>query len=231
MKRYVAFLGLVMFAAVACAGEAEVKRAWESAFTNMKVESVTKTDYLGLYEVYAEGEVFYTDEKVTAILRGDLIDAKTRKNLTQEKKFSMLPLDQAIKVVRGNGKNVLVTFEDPNCGYCKKLARELQQVKNTTVYTFLVPILSEDSVQKSKAIWCAADKSKTWSDWMLNGTAPIAAAAKCDAGPMLAKTMELSRRLGIRGTPFLYFANGQQAGGYIPAAEIEKRLGQSAGLD
>jgi len=130
---------------------------------------------MGLYEVYADGNIFYTDEKVTAIvLSGQLIDAKTMKNVTDESmkkltaiKFGELPLDRAIKQVRGDGKRVMATFEDPNCGYCKRLAKDLQKLDNVTIYTFLLPILSEDSVHKSKQIWCSADRAKAWNDWML----------------------------------------------------------------
>ena len=60
----------------------------------------------------------------------------------------------------------------PNCGYCKRLAKELQKLDNVTVYVFLYPILSEDSVRKSKQIWCSADRSKAWNDWMIDGKTP-----------------------------------------------------------
>ena len=140
-------------------------------------------------------------------------------------------VEHAKSLVRGNGKNVIVTFEDPNCGYCKKLAGELKQVHDVTIYTFLIPILSEDSASKSKTIWCAGDRAKAWSDWMINGVTPVAAAGgKCDAGPMLEKNLKLSQSLGIRGTPYIYFpASKQQVGGYIPAAEIEKALTKNGG--
>jgi hypothetical protein len=106
-------------------------------------ESVTKSGYLGLYEVYADGQLFYTDDKMTAIVvGGQLIDAKTMKNVTDERmkkltaiKFSELPLERAIKQVRGDGKRVMATFEDPNCGYCKRLAKDLLKLENVTVYT------------------------------------------------------------------------------------------------
>ena len=123
---------------------------------------------------------FYTDEKMTAFIAGgQLIEGKTMKNLTEERmrkltaiKFSELPLERAIKQVRGDGKRVLATFEDPNCGYCKRLAKDLQKLDNVTIYTFLYPILSEDSIRKSKQIWCSADRAKAWNDWMVEGRAP-----------------------------------------------------------
>jgi hypothetical protein len=128
--------------------------------------------------VLKSGELLYTDANVSFIIDGSIIDAKTRKNVTQARMaqlmkidFATLPLDQAIKQVRGNGKRVIASFEDPNCGYCKRLAKDLQSLKDATVYTFLYPILSPDSTEKSKNIWCAKDKAAAWNDWMVGGKA------------------------------------------------------------
>ncbi len=194
-----------------------------------KVEQINKAPIAGMYEVVADGQIMYVDEKASYFIVGNLVDTKTMKNLTADKKAEVMDKKLANKHVRGNGKNVLVTFEDPNCGYCKKLWQELKQVKNVTIYTFMIPILSEDSAEKSKAIWCAADRNKSWSDWMTNNVTPVAAAGtKCDANPMLDSNMKLSQSLGVRGTPFMYFpATKQQVGGYIPAAEIEKNLAKA----
>ncbi|MDR1850422.1 MAG: DsbC family protein, partial [Zoogloeaceae bacterium] len=102
--------------------EAKVRETVEKIL-NTKVKSVTKTDYLGLYEVYLNGTILYVDEKVTVILEGTLIDPRRDANgrmrdITSERMeqlssgiipFSDLPLAQAIKQVRGNGKRVLAT--------------------------------------------------------------------------------------------------------------------------
>src|SRR5574343_112040 len=182
-KLVAAFAGLACCVAVQ-AGEAEVKREVEARLKT-RVESVTKAGLLGLYEVILDGQVVYTDEKVSAfIFEGQLVDAKSGRNLTDERKrklsaihFSELPLERAIKQVRGNGKRVIATFEDPKCGYCKRLAKDLQGLKDATIYTFLYPILSPDSTDKSKNIWCAKDRATAWNDWMTAGKAPAAAAA------------------------------------------------------
>jgi thiol:disulfide interchange protein DsbC len=130
--------------------------------------------------------------------------------------------------VRGTGKNIMVTFEDPNCGYCKKLAKDILTLKDVTVYTFLYPVLGDDSYEKSKAIWCAPDRSKAWTDWMNNGKALPAVPAKCDTAG-LDKSALLGRKLRINGTPAIFFANGERVGGYIPAPEIEKRFSGTGG--
>lgn len=212
------------------ADEAEIRKNMEAKL-GTKVESVTKSGYLGLYEVYADGNIFYTDEKMTAILLGtQLIDAKTMKNVTEERlkkltaiKFSELPLERAIKQVRGDGKRALATFEDPNCGYCKRLAKDLAKLDNVTIYTFLYPILSEDSVRKSKQIWCAADRARSWNDWMIDGKTPPAK-DDCDTSAV-SKNQEFGRRLNITGTPTMFFVDGERVPGAMPLARIEQKLG------
>jgi len=220
-----AALAAACFSLTATAGEADVKKAVEA--TLGKAEKIGKSPIAGLWEVVVDGQIFYVDDKGGYLLSGNLVDLKTGKNLTAERQFNALPLELAIKQVRGNGKNVLVTFEDPNCGYCKKLAKEMQPLKNITIYTFLYPVLGEDSNQKSKAIWCSSDKAKTWTDWMLAGKPPATQDACDTAG--LDKSIELGRKLRINGTPALFFATGERVGGYIPVAEIEKRFSAKGG--
>lgn len=218
---------------VALASEAEVKKGVEAFFgaNGPKVEKVRKMNALGLYEIQVDGDLFYTDEKVNYILLGEIVDTRTRKNITEERKqllsqikFSDLPLDMAIKQVRGNGKRVLATFEDPNCGYCKRLAKDLQNVNDVTIYTFVLPILSPDSAEKAKNLWCAPNRAKAWNDLMVNGVTPPA--ANCDHPTE--KVAALGRKLGIRGTPTMFFADGSRAPGALPVDTIEKALAQGS---
>jgi thiol:disulfide interchange protein DsbC len=221
MKKTLIAVALAASTLLANAGESDVKKAVEAKLG--KVEKLTKAPVSGLWEVVVEGQVLYADDSGQYLIFGNLLDLKSGKNLTAERQFGMLPLDLAMKQVRGNGKNVLVTFEDPNCGYCKKLAKELQKVDNATVYTFLYPVLGEDSFEKSKAIWCSGDKMKAWNDWMINGKEVGKAPAKCDLAG-LDKSIETGRRLRISGTPAMFFGTGERVGGYIPAEEIAKRF-------
>jgi len=216
----------------ALADEAAVRKSLESKL-GRPLTSLTRTPYLGLYEAYADGQIFYTDEKVSVIIAGALIDGKSMKNITDERlqkltaiKFSDLPLALAVKQVRGDGKRVVATFEDPNCGYCKKLAKDLAKLDNVTIYTFLYPILSPDSLEKSNRIWCAADKAKAWNDWMVDGKAP-GGKGDCDT-TAVKKTIEIGRKLAITGTPTIFFADGERVPGAIPLAKIEEKLAQTA---
>lgn len=232
IRHFTALLLGVAFISSAHAQEKAVKAAIEAKL-GTNVESVTKSGYLNLYEVYLDGQILYTDEKVTAVISGSLIDTKTMKNVTSERmakltaiKFSDLPLDRAFKQVRGDGKRVLATFEDPNCGYCKRLARELQKLDNVTIYTFLLPILSEDSLKKSKQIWCANDRAKAWNDWMVENKAPDGK-EDCDTSA-ITKNTEFGRKLKINGTPTMFFADGERVPGAMPIDRIEQKLSQAS---
>lgn len=212
------------------ADEAAVRKTMEGKL-GTKVDSVVKSGYLGLYEVYANGEVVYTDEKGTAIIAGPLIDGNTMKNITAERmksltaiKFSDLPFDNAFKQVLGDGKRVVATFLDPNCAYCKRLVKDLQSLKNVTIYTFLLPILSQDSVNKSNQIWCSADKNREWTAWMIDGKTP-SSAGNCNTAAVT-KNQEFARKLMITGTPTLFFGDGERVPGYIPLSQIEQKLNQ-----
>lgn len=226
-----ALVALALALPLAAQANDKVSAAFEKAF-RVKPEKVTRIEAIGLYEIVVGGDILYTDEKVTHLIQGSLIDVKTRTNLTEERlnkllaiNFAELPFDLAVKQVRGNGKATLVTFEDPNCGYCKRLARDLTNLEDTTIYTFLYPILSADSTEKSRAIWCAKDRARAWNDWMIDGKAPTA--ATCDAP--LEQLVELGQRYRVTGTPTIFFTDGSRAPGAIPLQQIRERLAKIAG--
>ena len=236
IRRSLALL-LLALAGPVLADEAGVRKGVEAFIgaSSPAVETVAKTPYAGLYEVVLKsGEIVYTDDQVGFIIDGSVIDAKTRKNVTEARHnqlsaidFNTLPLEQAVKVVRGNGSRSIATFEDPNCVYCKKLAKELQGMKDVTVYTFLYPILAPDSMDKSKNIWCAKDKGQAWVDWMVEAKVPAAtpAGGKCDTAA-IDKNVALGRKLRVQGTPTIFLTDGSRIGGYVTVAELEKNLSQ-----
>ncbi|HXV12084.1 MAG TPA: DsbC family protein [Burkholderiales bacterium] len=233
-RSLVVVLGMLLALAAAPlrADEAGVKAAFEKKFPQATVESVKRTPFAGIYEIvfmFTDQKIAYADEKLNFIFIGDMIDVRgsDRLNLTEGRRGELASktLQEstalAIKRVRGNGKRVLYTFEDPNCSYCRKLQQELVKMTDITIYTFLWPILSPDSVEKSKAVWCAKDRGKAWDDLMTSGTVPQND-RKCE-NP-LAKNNELARRFGVRGTPAIYLKDGRQVGGYVAAEKLEEAL-------
>lgn len=232
VKKIISIALLAAFSTLAMADEASLKKAVEAAYPKFKVDKVTKTPYAGLYEIFMGGQIIYTDEKLTFLIaEGHLVDPKTKKDITGERleeltriDFASLPLDQAIKVVKGNGSRKLVVFSDVDCPYCKRLERnELANVTDVTVYTFLYPIeqLHPDAASKSKLIWCASNRVKAWEDWILRDQLP-SAAGNCEVP--LEKVGQLARKIGVSSTPTLIFADGKRMLGAQPYKEIERML-------
>ncbi len=194
-----------------------------------RIDEVSKSAVPGLYELRVGTDILYTDEQGNYLIEGQLIETRTRANLTEQRiakltaiDFKSLPLKDAMVWKQGSGERKLVVFADPNCGYCKKFEKDLQAVKDVTVYTFLYPILGGDSPQKSQAIWCAKDSSKAWRDWMLKGTA-AADSPQCDSAA-IQRNLAFGQKHRIRGTPGLVFEDGRQQAGALDAAQIEKLL-------
>ncbi len=205
-----------------------VKKELTKKYPDIAVDRITKAGYGELYEVFSKGEIIYTDLKVTYLMLGTLVDAATRSNVSEERlqkltaiNFNDLPFNQAIKLVRGNGARKMAIFEDPNCGYCKKFEQDVNALENITAYIFPYPILAQDSVDKSKSIWCSPDRLKAWQDLMLRERPPTAKGA-CE-NP-IEKNVALGRTLRVNGTPMTIFEDGERISGALPKARIEAKL-------
>jgi thiol:disulfide interchange protein DsbC len=195
-----------------------------------KIDEVARTPIPGVYEVRIGTDILYADENGDHLIQGSVLDTRSRTDLTQARidrltaiDFASLPLKDAIVWKQGTGARKLVVCADPNCGYCKKLERDLVNVRDVTVYTFLFPILGGDSPEKSRNIWCAKDVTKTWRDWMVDGKTPPRVMDKCDTSA-LERNAALGRKHRVTGTPALVFEDGTRVPGALPAAQVEKRL-------
>lgn len=229
-------LAVATAATLACLGaqaqEAAIRKNLAERIPQMpKIDEVIKSPMPGLYELRVGGsDIMYTDAEGNFLIQGNLIDTKLRRNLTEERieklsavNFDELPSKDAFTIVRGNGKRKIAVFEDPNCGYCKRFEKDLQKVDNVTISLYLFPILSPDSTDKARNIWCAKDKGKTWTDWMVRSQLPAAAPAGCDSGA-LARNVEFGKKYRITGTPTLLFADGSRIPGAIPSEQVEAQL-------
>jgi thiol:disulfide interchange protein DsbC len=217
----------------AVAQEATIRKNLAERLPNLpKIDEVSKTPVPGLYEVRINhSDIFYTDEKGDYLIEGSLIDTRERANLTEQRvekltaiAFKDLPLKDAFTIVRGNGRRKMAVFEDPNCSFCKKFERDLLKVDNVTVHVFLYPILSPDSTEKSRHIWCAKDRNKAYLDWMLRDVTPPA--ANCDASAV-ARNVEFGKKARITGTPTIVFVDGTRVPGAIGADRIDKMLSEA----
>jgi thiol:disulfide interchange protein DsbC len=196
-----------------------------------KIDEVSRTPMPGVWEVRVGTELFYSDAEGRHLIEGgSIIDTRDKTNLTQQRiakltaiKFDELPLKDAMVVKQGKGTRRLAVFGDPNCGYCRRLERDLVALKDVTIYSFVYPVLGPDSELKSRAIWCSKDAMTTWRAWMIDGVIPPRAMGQCDMGA-IERTMAFGRKHRINATPALVFEDGQRVSGAMSGADLEKRL-------
>lgn len=230
-----ALLALTLAAGAALAQEAVIRKNLADRMPNLpKIDEVTKGPIPGLYEVRIGHEIFYTDEQGNHIINGQIIDTRSRTNVTEARidkltaiDFDDLPLKDALVYKQGTGARKLAVFADPNCGYCKRIERDLLALKDVTIYTFVLPILGPDSNAKSRDIWCAKDAPKSWRDWMIDNKPPVKVMGQCDTAA-LERNTEFSRKYRINGTPAVIFPDGTRSPGALPLAELERRLAEAS---
>ncbi len=229
-------ISALLLAQAAGAQEAAIRKNIAERLPDFpKIDEVVKTPIPGLYEVRTGSDIYYADEQGNHVIEGQMIDTRTRSNLTEARiakltaiDFAVLPLKDAVVRKQGNGERRLAVFVDPNCGYCKRFEKDLLKVRNVTVYTFLYPILGSDSVEKSRNIWCAKDSTKAWQDWMIDSNPAPRAIGNCDASALQRNTA-FGRKYKVTGTPALVFEDGQRVPGAIGTEQIEQRLAAARG--
>jgi thiol:disulfide interchange protein DsbC len=214
---------------------AALKKTLEQKFPGAGIRGIARTPYFGLYEAQVDEQMIYTDAKAAYVLVGAVYDTETKRNLTEARQrelnridFASLPLELAIKKVKGNGARRIAVFSDADCPFCARLENDLKTLDNVTIYTFLYPIdqLHPDAARKSKIIWCAPDKLKAWDEFFVSGKLPD---NKGDCVTPVQATAELGAKLRISATPTLVFADGSMVPGALPAAQLEAQIRQAEG--
>jgi thiol:disulfide interchange protein DsbC len=232
-----ALAAALLFAGTAAANETAIRKALEPKLGSARIEGVQPAPMPGLWEVRvrtaADGvQLVYTDANGGYLIQGNLHDLRANRNLTEDRmrrlnaiKVESLPLDQAVKIQRGDGRRMLVMFSDPYCPYCQKFEETLLKVDDITVYVFMYPVIRPQNADHSKAVWCSPDRAKAWLDLALQHKRP-AAAATCD-NPV-EKNLDLGRSLRVNSTPTLIFANGEKVSGGMSGPDLVKLLDESA---
>ncbi|WP_322059219.1 DsbC family protein [Paraburkholderia sp. J63] len=239
MQKRIRIAAIVLAAAASvlgCSAQADqttdkIKAALQSRLgvDGSDIKGITKAPMAGLYEVNLGTQIIYSDANGDYVLTGDLVDTKAHRNLTEARlaelnkvDFAKLPLENAVKVVKGNGKRQMAVFSDPNCPYCHQLESTLKSIDNVTVYTFLYPVLSEDSTAKAKSIWCSTDRAKAWESWMVERKAPTASGT-CNTAA-IDSNLKLGAKMNVTGTPTVILADGTRLPGAVSADRLESAL-------
>jgi thiol:disulfide interchange protein DsbC len=235
--RALAIIAGLAFSSIAFADEAQIRRVLEAKMGGVKIEGVQPGPIPGLYEVRyrsAEGaQVVYTDANANHIIVGNIYEALSSRNLTEERmrklnaiKFESLPLDLAVKVQRGNGKRVVAMFSDPYCPACRQFERSLAQIDNVTIYIFMYPVIRPENTEHSRMVWCSPDRAKAWLE-LAAAPKPKVPEAGAGCGDPVDKVLKLGRSLGVNSTPTLILANGERVTGGLSAPDLKEMLDQA----
>ena len=225
IKKTLAFALVSFISSLSLANVDTVKSNLSKQHPKLSIENIQATDMKGIYSGSMDGQVVYLAEDAQHILVGSMYRLSDQKNLTQDlvlKQNSIdwkkLPLQDAVKSVRGNGKRQIAIFSDPNCPYCKQLEVELNKLKDVTIYTFILPLKSQ-SIAPSKQVYCESHPAQAWEDLIEKEILPQS--KKSCANP-IERNKKLAQSLGVNGTPAIIFSNGFKVMGAYPAEQIEQ---------
>jgi len=237
VRRLIALPLLLVLAQMASADEAAVRRMIQDKLRGGgRIENVQKTPFGDLYEVVIRSDegllVYYADGDAKVIIVGQMIDAKSGRNLTEERqrkltavKWESLPLQWAITTVRGSGRLKIATLSDPNCPYCKRFEEDLAKLDDITVHILPYAVVKPESVRQAKAVWCSKDRVKAWNDLMFRRIEPQAA-PDCDTP--IEKLAEFGRRMGANSTPTWFLENGERYSGALPLEDVQRALDEAS---
>jgi thiol:disulfide interchange protein DsbC len=224
-----------VLAATAWGNEAQIRKVLEPKLPDARIEAVVPAPVPGLWEVRVrtgggEMQLLYTDGAAGFLFQGRLYDLRNDRNLTEERlrklnaiRFDILPLDQAVKIQRGNGTRVLVMFSDPYCPACRNFEGQLARIDDITVYVFMYPVIRPENADHSRAVWCSADRPKAWLELAAFERIKIPQASPRCPNPV-DEVVQLGRRLGVNSTPTLFLANGERFSGGLAASDLRALL-------
>ncbi len=236
MKRFYLCLvaGLLAVAAGAAdapAGSADVRSVIAKKFPGVGVEDVRPSQIKGVYEVTMGSDVAYASADGRYIIAGDLYEIDTRTNLTEAGRMAartkvLSGLDEREMIVFKPAvvKHTITVFTDVECGYCRKLHGEIDQLNKLGIQVryLAYPRAGPDTAdwRKMEAVWCSKDRKSAITQAKLGKdvTAP-----NCGATPV-AKQFKLGEDLGVRGTPAIFTTGGDYIGGYLPPAALLEEL-------
>jgi thiol:disulfide interchange protein DsbC len=213
------------------ANEKSLKKLIEQQYPDIKIQSIKKTNFNDLYEVYLGNQIIYTDQSFKfLIIEGQLVDPKSKKNITAERltdlqkiAFENLPLDLAIKIKKGIPQKKVAVFSDIDCPFCRKLEKEvLMKLDNVEIYTFIFPLaIHPEAEQKSLKIWCSDDPAANWVNFMKTADLPD---NNGDCASPIDEIQNFAKKYGIQSTPTIIFEDGKRVSGAIPKDEFKSLL-------
>ena len=227
------FLKIVLAAVCissAYAGEEAVREALVKAMPSLTVDSIRSSEIPGVYEVVIGAKIVYVSSDGNYLLQGQLIDIVARKDLTEArlggarvKALAAITPEEMLVFNADEPQYKITVFTDIDCGYCRKLHREIGQylARGISVHYLFYPRagLGSESYDKAVSVWCAKDRHSALTA-AKSGQDPVK--KTCD-NPVK-KHMALATTLGLSGTPMMVTEKGTIFAGYMPAEQLEKAL-------
>lgn len=229
-----ALIGAVVLAPLGAMAD-ETPKTPEEAIAAMvpglEASNVTESPISGVYEVIVGGQIVYITGDRRYLIKGDLVDLSTNESVT-EKRLGGVRLQQMAEIKESemiifepeNPKHTITVFTDIDCGYCRKLHQEMDQMQALGIrvrYVFY-PRMGPGSEgwAKAEAVWCSKDRQQALTDAKAGKDVK---APSCGATPVAAE-YQMGNRIGVRGTPAIMTEDGTLLPGYVPAAELAAYL-------
>lgn len=188
--------------------------------------SVSETPISGLKEVRTDGQVVYMTEDGNFLFAGDIIDVRTKTNLTDiargEMRIKVLEgSDKSEHIIYGpaNNPRTVYVFTDTSCPYCTKFHAEVPKLvaAGITVEYLAWPRGGPrgPGYGTMQGVWCSKDRAAALDKVFAGGKVDISSCAH-----PLRKHYELGASIDVQGTPSIYDARGNHLGGFVPAERI-----------
>lgn len=232
--RVLILLPIAAFAGLAIAGDQAAIQQIMSKLPGLSADEISEGPVEGLYEVIMGSQVAYVTADGRYLIRGEIIDVETSVNLTERrlntartKMLASLSDEDMIIFEPENVEHTITVFTDIDCGYCRKLHREMEDLHSEGIrvqYLFF-PRSGPDtpSWQKADAVWCADDRNEALTNAKAGAPLPP---ASCADTP-IASQYKLGKDVGLRGTPTIVTETGELIPGYLPAKQLVARLQQA----
>jgi thiol:disulfide interchange protein DsbC len=234
--RALAALCLLPMALVAAGARADdlSKEQIAKQLNGIEAKDISNSPVQGIYQVAIGSNVAYVTSDGRYIIKGDIYDAKSSSNLTEETRakarVAMLKsVDPASMIVFKPAagkpvKHTVTIFTDVDCGYCRQFHREIDKVTalGIEVHYLFYPRTgpNTESWAKAEGVWCSPDHNAALTRAKLGGEVP---SAKCAKTPVESH-YTLGQRIGVRGTPAVFTETGELIGGYLPPNTLAKVL-------
>jgi len=210
----------------------ELKQSLAKRLPQFEVSNIDETPIDGIYQVIISGQVIYMTSDARYMIDGNLIDLSTRRNYSEEamsgvrlSQIEKLGEDKMVIYTPETTKHTITVVTDIDCPYCRRLHNEMDQYMagGVQVRYIFMPLKGQGDYRTTVSVWCSKDQNEALD--MAKAGAEVEAK---DCDNPIEEHLQISRSLGVRGTPAIILQDGSMLPGYVPA---DKLIAQLASLN